>query len=41
MEVLKWAVEHGCPWNANVCALVAAQGGHLAVATWVRAQPAL
>jgi len=31
--VLKWAREHGCPWNEGTCAR-AARGGHLNVLRW-------
>jgi len=34
-------VEHGCPWSADVCAKVADAQGHVEVAQWARAQPAL
>jgi hypothetical protein len=35
LAVLKWAREHGCPWNSGTCA-AAAQGGHLDVLKWAR-----
>ena len=28
LQLLQWAHEQGCPWNATICKL-AAQGGHL------------
>jgi hypothetical protein len=35
LEVLKYAFEHGCPWDdTNVVFFVAAQGGHLNVLKW-------
>ncbi|MDB0053738.1 hypothetical protein N9F40_01745 [bacterium] len=34
--MLKWAGEHGCPWNATTCA-GAAWGGHLDVLQWTHA----
>ena len=37
MEVLQWAREHGCPWDANTCNAAAA-GGHLEVLKWAREQ---
>ena len=33
---LAWAKELGCPWNENTCAK-AAEGGHLEVLQWARA----
>jgi len=41
LEVLQWAREHGCPWNASRCAHVADSGGHVQVVQWVMAQLAL
>jgi len=38
LEVLKWAREHDCPWNAVACASIADLRGHVEVARWVRAQ---
>jgi hypothetical protein len=35
LEVLKWARENGCEWNADVCAN-AALNGHLEVLKWAR-----
>jgi len=35
---LQWARAHDCPWNAGGCANAAAEGGHVEVAQWVRAQ---
>ena len=32
---LKWARQHGCPWNENTCS-DAARGGHLGVLQWAR-----
>ena len=40
LQVLKWAVEHDCPWSPNLTAIIADQQGHVEVARWVRAQPA-
>ena len=34
-EVLKWARENGCPWNADTCSS-AASGGHLEILKWAR-----
>jgi len=38
LEVLKWAREHGCPWNENGYCVCddAASGGHLEVLKWAR-----
>jgi ribosomal protein S7 len=33
--VLKWAREHGCPWNERTC-YYAAEGGHIEVLRWAR-----
>ena len=33
--MLRWAHEHGCPWDASTC-LHAAAGGHLYVLQWAR-----
>jgi hypothetical protein len=33
LEVLKWAREHGCPWNEWASHFLAV-GGHLAVLQW-------
>ncbi|KAK3289193.1 hypothetical protein CYMTET_3354 [Cymbomonas tetramitiformis] len=33
LEVLQWAREHGCPWDASTCQYAAA-GGHLEVLQW-------
>ena len=30
MEVLRWALEHNCPWSAGIC-LVAAESGDVEV----------
>jgi hypothetical protein len=35
LGVLKWAREHGCPWNVWTC-IKAAEGGHLEVLQWAR-----
>ena len=43
LELLKWAREHGCPWDEDIadsimrdgCAL-AAKGAHLEVLKWAR-----
>ena len=35
LHVLRWAREHGCPWDAATCAR-AARGGHLDVLRWAR-----
>jgi hypothetical protein len=35
LEVLKWAREHGCPWDATTCKH-AANGGHLEMLQWAR-----
>ena len=37
LEVLKWAVEHGCPWNVNQCIQAADANGHVHVAQWMEA----
>ncbi len=37
LEVLKWARNQGCPWNARTCAN-AAEKGHLEVLQWARSQ---
>ena len=36
LEVLKWARDRGCQWNAGTCS-GAAEGGHLDVLQWARA----
>ena len=36
LEALKYAREHGAPWESFTCAL-AARGGHLHVLQWLRA----
>ncbi|KAK3278740.1 hypothetical protein CYMTET_13335 [Cymbomonas tetramitiformis] len=36
LQVLQWAREQGCPWNAQTCC-DAARGGHLEVLQWARA----
>ena len=41
LDVLQWAREHDCPWNANECAQAADAERRVEVARWVRAQPAL
>jgi len=33
--VLRWAREHGCPWDHETCSL-AARGGQLKVLQWAR-----
>ena len=38
LEVLQWAREHDCPWNADQCARFADGSGHAEMAQWVRAQ---
>jgi hypothetical protein len=35
LEVLKWAHENGCPWDARTC-WAAAKAGHLEVLQWAR-----
>ena len=35
LEVLRWAREHGCTWNAGTCTS-AAWGGHLEILQWAR-----
>ena len=35
LEVLRWAREHGCPWNGTTCEQ-AAVSGHLEVLKWAR-----
>jgi len=35
LEMLKWARQHDCPWDAGTCSF-AASGGHLEVLQWVR-----
>ena len=32
---MRWAREHGCPWNETTCQ-AAAMGGHLEVLRWLR-----
>ena len=34
LEVLKWVVEHGCPWDATDCALHAYSRGHMVTWRW-------
>jgi hypothetical protein len=34
-ELLQWARENGCPWDAETCAR-AAEGGHLELLRWAR-----
>ena len=39
MDVLRWAREHGCPWNAvEVCLAGATCDAHMEVARWVMEQ---
>jgi len=33
LEVLQWAVEHGCPWDSQTCTM-AAMWGQLDVLKW-------
>ena len=35
LEVLRWAREHGAPWDEDTC-IFAAHGGHLDVLQWAR-----
>ena len=35
--MLRWAVEHGCPWNKVLCAI--ASDGNPEMLAWVQAQP--
>lgn len=35
LEMLQWAVEKDCDWDARVC-VYAAQSGHLEVLQWAR-----
>jgi len=35
LEVLKWAREHGCPWDARTCE-AAAESGHTELLQWAR-----
>ena len=35
--MLRWAREHGCPWNSAMMCECAAAGGHLDVLRWARA----
>jgi len=35
LGALRWAREHGCPWDEDTCAY-AAEGGHLEVLKWAR-----
>jgi len=35
---LKWAREHGCPWDKMTCANRADEHGQVEVSRWVRAQ---
>ena len=37
LKVLKWAYEHGCPWDRWTCA-EAAHGGHLEILKWARSK---
>jgi hypothetical protein len=36
LEALKWAREHGCPWEESRMCHRAALGGHLGVLKWLR-----
>jgi len=36
LEVLQWAREHDCPWDADTC-YFAAMTGHLEALLWARA----
>jgi len=35
--VLRWALQHGCPWSKDNCEH--ASGSHPETLAWVRAQP--
>ena len=37
LEVLKWAREHGCPWNKRL--FILASHNHPETLPWARAQP--
>ena len=37
LGALRWAREHGCPWDATTCSN-AARGGHLELLMWAREQ---
>ena len=36
LEGLRWAQEHGCPWEELRMCIYAAEGGHLDVLEWLR-----
>ena len=36
VELLRWACQNGCPWDARICR-AAAEGGHLETLQWARA----
>ena len=38
MEVLRWARDNGCPWQADEICDMAAQCGHLSVLKYARSQ---
>jgi hypothetical protein len=35
IELLQWAVEHGCPWKADKISGIAAVHGHVEIEDWV------
>jgi hypothetical protein len=37
LDVLQWARENGCPWDAGTC-INAAAGGNLELLQWLREQ---
>jgi hypothetical protein len=38
LELLQWAVEHGCPYNSIMLPHFAVAMGHLEIADWVQQQ---
>jgi hypothetical protein len=34
LDILRWAREHGCPWDESICINDAAQSGHLYILQW-------
>jgi hypothetical protein len=37
-ELLQWAREQGCPWDADEVSRLAAEGGHVEIVRWVKSQ---
>ena len=35
LDILKWAIEEGCPWDVNVCSLAAAGNNHICILKWI------